>query len=291
MTDWAPWASKQQFSGYSGGSISGSGRKITLHTTETTGFPGYGGGGSAPHLTVNPSTGEARQHIAFSKSAYALASPGPPTSPNMNAGRNIQIEIIAYAKDTPNKPDSWYAKLAEWCNWLCNDQGIPKSFFADFVPNASGATRQSWNQWSPQSGMSAHQNVPYNDHWDAGGLWQDKLLSFMGGAQPPTGPPPVTGGPPPGGGVVPPFPFPAGHWMGQASSDDRNHSGYYEHDRPGISQYQGQLAARGWNIGVDGHFGPESEQVTRQYQSEAGLAADGLAGEQTWHSIYTRPVT
>jgi hypothetical protein len=181
--DWAPFATRQQFSGYAGGTVTGAARKVTLHTTETTGFPGYNGGAAAPHLTLNPKTGEARQHIALSRSAYALASPGPPQSPNMNAGTNIQVEIIAYAKDTPGYDDEWYAQLGEWVGWLVADWDIPVVFLGDFVPNASGSTRQAWDKWAPASGLTGHQHVPHNDHWDPGGLDQNRLLAHLGGGQ------------------------------------------------------------------------------------------------------------
>ena len=37
---------------------------------------------------------------------------------------------------------------------------------------------------------------------------------------------------------------------------------------------------------IDGVFGPGTTQAVRQYQSLAGLAPDGVVGEQTWGSIY-----
>lgn len=97
--------------------------------------------------------------------------------------------------------------------------------------------------------------------------------------------------PPPTPATVPAFPFPAGHWMGVASSNPKNHSGYYSADQPGIRQYQQRMRDRGWTITVDGLFGSQSRGVTMDYQQEKGLAADGLAGEQTWQSIWTAPVT
>lgn len=290
MSEWAPWATKKTISGQAGQSFTGTARKITLHTTEGSGLPNYASGGGTPHFTVNPATSEAWQHIALNRSAYTLKSPGTPNSPNINAGVNIQFEIIGYAKNTPAYNDAWYSKLAFWVNWVCDDIGVPKSFFSQFVPNSSGSTRQSQSTWFPASGITGHQNVPGNDHWDPGGLDQAKLLHYMGVSTPPTtvAPPPQG---PPQGGAVPPFPFHTGHWMGVASSDPKNHSGYYSADQPGIAQYQARLVERGWSLSVDGQFGSQSKSVTISYQQEKGLAADGLAGEQTWQSVWSAPVT
>lgn len=90
---------------------------------------------------------------------------------------------------------------------------------------------------------------------------------------------------------APPFPFPAGDWMGIEDPDPCNHSGYHEADRPGIRQYQQRLADRGWTITVDGLFGRQTREVTTAYQREKGLTVDGLAGERTWHSCWTDPIT
>jgi hypothetical protein len=179
-TLWVPWATRQTWAGYSGGTLTGSARKITLHTTETLGWPSYGAGASAPHLTLNPATGEARQHIALNRSARALASPGAPTSPNMNAGSpHIQIEIIGYASQTPNYSDAWYRKLAEWVKWLCDDWRVPVAFPFVFIPSPSGATRQSWSTYAPANGIVGHQHAPFNNHWDPGGIDVARLRKFM----------------------------------------------------------------------------------------------------------------
>lgn len=109
----------------------------------------------------------------------------------------------------------------------------------------------------------------------------------LGGAPAPKPPPP------PPQPSIPAFPFPKGHWMGVESNDPKNHSGALTKDRPGIKQYQQRMLDRGWkNIGTpDGLFGPKTKDVTIAYQKEKGLSADGLAGEQTWHSIWTAPIT
>lgn len=52
---------------------------------------------------------------------------------------------------------------------------------------------------------------------------------------------------------------------------------------PDVSAFQQRMVGRGWTgIGrVDGWFGPKSDAVTRQFQSEKRLVVDGIAGPVT----------
>lgn len=58
-----------------------------------------------------------------------------------------------------------------------------------------------------------------------------------------------------------------------------------------VAAAQDQLAHRGWTIGVDGDFGPQTDDVVRSFQSEKGLTVDGLIGPDTWNALWTTPVT
>jgi peptidoglycan hydrolase-like protein with peptidoglycan-binding domain len=51
------------------------------------------------------------------------------------------------------------------------------------------------------------------------------------------------------------------------------------------------MADRGWTIGVDGEFGPQSEEVARAFQAEKGLGVDGYVGPETWAAAWTEDVT
>ncbi|MDN5605812.1 MAG: hypothetical protein L0G59_10400, partial [Kocuria sp.] len=90
----ATWLSgvKRHSWGRDGGSFTTSPDKILLHSTETGSFPGYGGGASAPHFTIDLRNGEVRQHSPMNRAARALrnASGGVQT----NRDGVIQIEII-----------------------------------------------------------------------------------------------------------------------------------------------------------------------------------------------------
>lgn len=43
--------------------------------------------------------------------------------------------------------------------------------------------------------------------------------------------------------------------------------------------------------GVDGNYGPSTERAVRAFQTESGLAVDGLVGPKTWTALQTRACT
>ena len=90
---------------------------------------------------------------------------------------------------------------------------------------------------------------------------------------------------------APKFPLKKGHWYGVEDSNPKNHSGYWAGDRAGIRKLQSKLKKRGWSIGVDGLFGPETRKIVRQFQAEKNLVVDGLVGPKTWKAIWEEPVT
>lgn len=58
-----------------------------------------------------------------------------------------------------------------------------------------------------------------------------------------------------------------------------------------VKTVQARFAARGWSIGVDGDFGPQTDRVVRQFQAEKGLGADGIIGPKTWNALWNAPIT
>lgn len=52
-----------------------------------------------------------------------------------------------------------------------------------------------------------------------------------------------------------------------------------------VTALQRQLRAHGYNIGVDGDFGPQTAAAVRSYQSARHLGVDGVVGPQTWSSL------
>lgn len=55
-----------------------------------------------------------------------------------------------------------------------------------------------------------------------------------------------------------------------------------------VQQVQCILTERGYSVGstgVDGEFGPDTENAVRAFQSKRGLNADGVVGHDTWVAL------
>jgi peptidoglycan hydrolase-like protein with peptidoglycan-binding domain len=52
-----------------------------------------------------------------------------------------------------------------------------------------------------------------------------------------------------------------------------------------VSSLQQQLSSAGYNIAVDGIYGPETAAAVKAYQQSQGLSVDGIVGNQTWGSL------
>jgi hypothetical protein len=111
-------------------------------------------------------------------------------------------------------------------------------------------------------------------HVDCGnGFPMDRVLQMANGGAPVVPPdappvPPTTGAPPFPGTLL--VNYTAGH---------------------GTATWQQQMAHRGWYIQVDDQYGPQSENVCRQFQAEKGLDVDGVVGPDTWGAAWTAPIT
>ena len=98
----------------------------------------------------------------------------------------------------------------------------------------------------------------------------------------PTVPPPTTPRPPkttlpkPASGACPkPLPIQPKHYP-----ITRCHKG------GGIAQVQFRLRERGYNVQVDGAFGPATEAAVRKFQKSSGLPVDGKVSAKTWQKLY-----
>ncbi|USY19735.1 peptidoglycan-binding domain-containing protein [Nocardiopsis exhalans] len=56
-------------------------------------------------------------------------------------------------------------------------------------------------------------------------------------------------------------------------------------------RWQTRMRERGWRITVDGWYGPASERVCRQFQTEKRLSVDGRVGPETWRASWEAPIT
>jgi cell wall-associated NlpC family hydrolase len=54
-----------------------------------------------------------------------------------------------------------------------------------------------------------------------------------------------------------------------------------------VRVWQIQVRSLGWDIDVDGQYGPDSERACTELQRHAGLRIDGVVGSQTWQAAWT----
>lgn len=169
--------------------------RLVLHTTEGTSIAGavaaYKKHGSWPHLTIDARKREVVQHYQFQIAARALKRPRGTVA--TNGASAIQVEIVGYAKDSPNWP-------AEDVVWLGQTLGpILEAFrIGRYSPNFVGpeagtiATvtapqRMSPADWLAFNGVAGHQHIPNNDHWDPGRF---QIARFLMATAPPPEPEP-----------------------------------------------------------------------------------------------------
>jgi len=83
-----------------------------------------------------------------------------------------------------------------------------------------------------------------------------------------------------------PAPGPSPAWPGRylLLADPMLHGG-------DVTQWQTQMAARGWRLDTDGWYGRESLGICKSFQADKNLTVDGVVGPQTWMASWTAPVT
>lgn len=86
------------------------------------------------------------------------------------------------------------------------------------------------------------------------------------------------------------FPLPGGYWFGIDDGTPQSISGRFSYG-PDLKAWQEQMQKRGWTLDADGIFGGESEQVTKDFQTDKKLTADGKIGPVTWNAAWEAPVT
>ena len=269
--------------------------KIVLHTTEGSSWPGYGGGGSAPHFTVRPGPAtkqNIRQHIDTAQSSKALENRSGGVQTN-NAGV-VQIEFIgscdrAYARKhglffTENATDSDLAALAAVFAWIHKTHGVHLNATGLSWPNSNAAylsapQRMSFAKWNAFKGVCGHTHVPENTHWDPGRFPIDRLLRLARAAA--------------GGGGVP-----VGGGTGSSSSLATGSPGKPWTTSPRIQsmrtaevrRVQQLLVDNGYSVGasgVDGKYGQATYTAVKSAQKTLGLAVDGIFGPATENALTT----
>lgn len=52
-----------------------------------------------------------------------------------------------------------------------------------------------------------------------------------------------------------------------------------------VKDVQNRLNSAGYNVTVDGYYGPQTEKAVRDYQSKNGLTVDGIVGDKTYGAL------
>jgi hypothetical protein len=240
-------------------------RLIVLHTAEgaTTieslgNFFANSSSGVSSHTGIDDKAGIIGEYVRADYKAWTSGNANPVA---------IQTEICGFAKwDTAewHRHPNMLSNAAAWIAEEAGRFGIPIVGLNASQAQGSGRGACQHNDLGSWGG----------GHWDCGPGFPISEVLAMAGGQP--GTPAAPSAPSAPGTTAPPYPgtllinFTTGH---------------------GTAQWQGQMAARGWSIGVDDMYGNESERICRQFQSEKGLAADGIVGPETWNATWTSPVT
>jgi peptidoglycan hydrolase-like protein with peptidoglycan-binding domain len=167
---------------------------------------------------------------------------------------------------TPEWSDKQLAKLIEIGGWWCKETGTDPVVAKSYDGHGLGF-HQLFSKWN-KNGHNCPgplRRAQFYDH-----LLPGVVKIVNGHVDPPK--PPVT---------HPAFPLGVGRYFGKGDV----HSGH------NLDDWQRQMRKRGWTIGVDGVYGPQTESVARAFQREKHLTADGLVGRQTWDAAWTAKVT
>lgn len=194
---------------------------VCLHTTEGFSWPSYGGGASAPHMTILPNikskSVSIRQHFPAGKSSRALVNlAGGVETNTLNV---FQIELIGTCDSRyrerwgskragvdyiywPDAPQWLLEAIAPVFRWL--DAEWPNFKVADATPRGwvkypdsyglRANQRMTFAEWRNAYGIFGHQHVPENTHGDPGNFPIAKLIAAIKGTTP--APPAPTPAPP-----------------------------------------------------------------------------------------------
>lgn len=179
---WLDGVRKQTWNTNGGSFISGP-PKCVLHSTETTGWPGYDEGKKAPHITGMADVFNKRmmwrQHIPLNVAARAMRNESGGVQTNRDSA--VQVELIGttdpsyvYRSRTiywPEAPDWALDQVGEMIARLADNNGFQLVVPQRWVPypksyGKNATQRMSFTEWDKFNGVCAHQHVPENSHGD-----------------------------------------------------------------------------------------------------------------------------
>jgi hypothetical protein len=173
---WHPNARRVPYGG-AGTFVSGYAPRLVWHTTESSSLPSYGG--SAPHFTFDPKTGDLWQHYPISVASRALMHT---RWPETNNGHAIQVELLGFSdaglasraghpeRAVVNWTDADYARIAEFARWIEKHAGVKRTGGGLAYLNTSHPMSDA--AWVKFNGHCGHQHVPQNLHWDPSGSFK-----------------------------------------------------------------------------------------------------------------------
>jgi peptidoglycan hydrolase-like protein with peptidoglycan-binding domain len=230
-------------------------RLIVVHTAEGgTTFEGLGNFFKDPSRKVSSHVGIDDQPGVIGE--YVKPDRVAWAQGNAN-GHSVCAELMAFSRWGGDEWARHPALLANTAAWIAEEAhrfGLP-------IVKVDAAGR----------GVCGHVDLSGpGGHWDPGpGFPWDVVLAAAKGAPVPSPPAPPAAGPAP--------PFPGRHLdVGVAGEDVRT--------------WQAQMATRGWDVVVDGAFGPGCRSTALAFQREKGLDADGVVGPETWHATWAAPI-
>jgi hypothetical protein len=168
--------------------------KGCLHTTETSGWPGYDGWTVHPHATVMPHAGrmvEIEQNIPFDQAGFSLKNLAGGVQTNTDYV--FQFELIGTcARNGPGYywPDADEPVLLSLYDDLIAPVskafGIPlkaptfQAYPASFGPvSGTNNVRMSGSKFDAYSGWLGHQHVPENVHGDPGAFPWVRMIKLV----------------------------------------------------------------------------------------------------------------
>lgn len=158
--------------------------KVVWHTTETGGWPSYGGGASGPHLTYHADIHEWRQHYPCNRSSRALRNESGGVQTNTEDA--LQVEVIAYSDERLAAQRGHLAvsdldsqaldDLADFAAFAHREWGVPMAADPGWLYSDFERPPMSFNAWRAFAGHVGHNRVPENTHWDPARLDINEIL-------------------------------------------------------------------------------------------------------------------
>jgi hypothetical protein len=220
---------------------------------------------------------------------------GPDRIPNKGGDYSTQLaRDLAGARKFPNYACGYdigmgWSDSRRWLAWLidqCRKGTFPQ--IREVIGSLDGVHKQYWSglrgfrterytgdNHVDHSHISVYRDTAEQDHSGILRLFFEGHTAVAAKAQARTAQPPVQTS------AAPAFPgrllrFTQGKPMMQGQD---------------VRTWQTRMRQRGWNLTVDGVYGPGSMKAASAFQREKRLPVDGIVGPQTWAATWTAPVT